>query len=224
MENVKEFLESSSIIGLSLIANSRRFVLKLFWILVVIGGFAWAFYMIFECFEDWKQKPISTTIETLPIEKIIFPNVTVCPPRNLFLNLNHDIKESEKIRLTDETRDELLDYSLDVIQDTFYKEVMANLSKLEDPDRFYNWYHRFTSIKYPYYKTYENYKQLNYFVRTSATSGNISTQYFGDKFDASKVEKDNIMIEIYVYVPKSIWGDKSSAMLVNIQKTEECLQ
>ena len=79
MENVKEFLESSSIIGLSLIANSRRFVLKLFWILVVIGGFAWAFYMIFECFEDWKQKPISTNFN---------------PPTYMYLNVTQIVNSA----------------------------------------------------------------------------------------------------------------------------------
>ena len=130
MENVKEFLESSSIIGLSLIANSKKFVLKLFWILIVLGGFAWAIVMIYESLEDWRQKPILTTIETSEISGITFPEITVCPPRNLFLNLNHDIMKSEKLSLTDKERDELLDYSLDVIQDEFYKEVMANLREV----------------------------------------------------------------------------------------------
>ena len=130
MENVKEFLESSSIIGLSLIANSKQIVLKLFWILIVFGGFAWAIVMIYESLEDWRQKPILTTIETSEISGITFPEITVCPPRNLFLNLNHDIMKSEKLSLTDKERDELLDYSLDVIQDEFYKEVMANLREV----------------------------------------------------------------------------------------------
>ena len=222
MENVKEFLENSSIIGLSLISNSNRFV-RLFWILVVIGGFAWAIHMIFESFEDWRQKPILTTIETLPISEITFPNVTVCPPRNLFLNLNYDILKSTNMNLNSKSRNELIDYSLDVIQEELYKEVMANLSKLEDPDRFYNWYHGYTTIKYPFYdvftKSGEELGRLVYMVHTSATSGNISTQHFGNPFDANKKD-DNIYVEIKVFVPISVWGNRSIAMFVYIDKND----
>ena len=74
-------------------------------------------------------------IETLPISQITFPNVTVCPPRDLFLNLNQDIKNSEKVKLTENIRNELLDFALDVIQDQYYKEMISNLSKLH----FENW-------------------------------------------------------------------------------------
>ena len=55
---------------------------------------------------------------------------------------------------------------------------MTNLSKVDDPDRYYNWYHGYTEIEYPYY--YKKYNRLMYKVSTSAISGNISTQYFGD--------------------------------------------
>ena len=109
-----------------MISSTRSYV-KLFWILVVVGGFAAAIWMIFESFENWRQKPISTTVEIVPISEIIFPNVTVCPPRNLFLNLNYDITKSENVKLNKDLRNKLLDYSLDVIQQEFYKEVMANL-------------------------------------------------------------------------------------------------
>ena len=218
MENITEFLEKSSIVGLSLILSTRNYV-RHFWILVVVGGFAAAIWMIFESFDNWRQKPISTTIETFPISEIIFPNVTVCPPRNLFLNLNSDIKKSENVKLNKDLRNELLDYSLDVIQHEFYKEVMANLSKLEDPDRFYNWYHGYTKIQYPYYDPYyyAKYKlQLVYKVDTSASLGNISTQYFGEKFDAYKI--NNIWILISVYVPSSAVGDENAALMAIIEK------
>ena len=188
-----------------------------------LSGFAWAIQMIFESFEDWRQKPILTTIETLPISNITFPNVTVCPPRNLFPNLNYDILKSTNMNLNSKSRNELIDYSLDVIQEELYKEVMANLSKLEDPDRFYNWYHGYTTIKYPFYdvftKSGEELGRLVYKVHTSATSGNISTQHFGNPFDANKKD-DNIYVEIKVFVPISVWGNRSIAMFVYIDKND----
>ena len=92
MEEIKEFLESSSINGLALISSTRRFS-RLFWILVVLGGFTGAIYMILESIENWRKNPISTTFNTKPIAELTFPNVTVCPPKGLYLNLNNDIRE-----------------------------------------------------------------------------------------------------------------------------------
>ena len=205
MEQVKEFLDTSTIHGLSWISSARRWS-SLFWILVVIGGFSGAGFLIYESFDNWKKSPITTMIETLPISQITFPNVTVCPPKNSFLNLNYDIKQSENVKLDNKTRHELTDFALDVIQSEFYKEMIANLSKVEDPDRYYNWYHGYTEIGYPYQRT--GYNQLWYIVFTSASAGNISTQYFGEKFNAIKVDGE-IYISIYVYIPTSMKGDKN---------------
>merc|ERR1712029_958619 len=105
------------------------------------------------------------------------------------------MKQSEKIELDDETRDELLTFALEAIEDEFYEEVMTNLSKIEGPEKYYNWYNGYTKIEYPCYYEYGN--QLRYEVNTFATSGNISTQYFGQKFDANKVD-GNIHMEIWV--------------------------
>ena len=181
-------------------------------LLVVIFGIAVAIFMIFESFVNWRENPISTTIETFPISEMTFPNVTVCPPRNLFLNLNYDLMKSNITSITSKSRIELIDYSLDVIQEEFYKEVMANLSKLEDPDRFYNWYHGYTSIRFPDYGFFEQNQRktgrMAYTLTTSATSGNISTN----------IMDGNILIEIKVIPPTSVWGDSSTAMFVNIDK------
>ena len=121
MDAFKEFLEYSSINGMAIISNTQRFS-RLFWILIIIGGFTGSILMIFESFDNWREKPISTTIETLPISEITFPNVTVCPPKDLFLNLNQDIRKSEKVKLTEDLRNELIDFALDVIQDQYYNE------------------------------------------------------------------------------------------------------
>ena len=161
MESVKEFLETSSINGISLISSTRGLA-KLFWIFVVIGGVSLSIFMIFESFENWEKNPISTTSESIPIHDITFPNVTVCPPKNVFLNLNYDLKNSEKVTLTKNLRDDLLDFALDVIQYEYYEELMANLSKLEDKDRYYNWYHGFTRVVYPIYNT--RYRRLDFFL------------------------------------------------------------
>ena len=214
MEHMKTFLDSSTIHGLYYISSTKRWS-RFFWIFVVIGGFLGAGYLIYESFDNWEQSPISTTLETLPISKITFPNVTVCPPKNLFLNLNYDILQSEKVKLNNDKRENLIKDSLGIYQEQFYKEMMRNLSKFEDPDRYYNWYHGYTEIGYPYYSTNSN--QLQYHVETYATSGNISTQYYEDKFDVDKVD-GNIYIGIKVNVPASVDGDNNVTLMFDVNK------
>ena len=139
MEKITQFLEFSTIHGLYHISTSVRYS-RLFWIWVVIGGFSGAGYLIYTAFQNWEQSPISTTIETLPISQITVPNVTVCPPKTSLLDLNYDIKQSENVTLDNDSRKKLFAFALDVIQEEFYKEMMKNLSKVEDPDRYYNWF------------------------------------------------------------------------------------
>ena len=106
VKDMKEFLESSTIHGLSYIAANRRLV-RLFWIWVVITGFTGAAVMIQQSFSSWADSPISTTIETRPITEIDFPNVTVCPPRNSFTSLIPDLVSSRKMMFDDQKRLEL---------------------------------------------------------------------------------------------------------------------
>ena len=218
MRELKYFLESSSIAGVPYIASTRKFA-RIFWIFVVFGGFTGAFILIHSSFANWNQSPVSTTIETLPISEITFPNVTVCPPKNSLLNLNYDIMKSEEIDIDMETRTELFENALEIIQESFYLEMMANLSKLEDPDRFYNWYHGYTDIKLPYFS--KTFNRLVYYIYTSAISGNISTQYFREKFDIDKMDED-IFMKIAMGIPKREYlylkDDKNSFFFSYVDK------
>ena len=212
MEHVKAFLDTSTIHGLSWISSTRRW-LRFLWILIVIGGFAGALALIYQSFYSWEQNPISTTVETLPISEIRFPNVTVCPPENSFLNLNYDIVQSENLTIDDKKKSELYDNAIELIQDSFFDEIIANLSKIEDPLRYYNWYHGYTKITYPY----NSLRRLHYDIYTSAVEGNFSTQYFGQQFNADKVEQE-IFVEISMTPPIKVRYDKNATLLVNLLK------
>ena len=199
--NFKEFLDTSTIHGLSWISNTTKYV-RLFWTSVVIGGFSLAIILIQEAFYNWDQSPISTTVESLPISHLTFPNVTVCPPKNSFLNLNFDIEESKNIKLDDKTRDELYEYAMDVIQNEFFDELMSNLSKIEEKNRFYNWYKGYSAIMYPYFDMATN--QLTYLVITNAPAGNISTKMFENRFDPNWVD-GNLKVVVKIDYPQSVF-------------------
>ena len=128
MEGLREFLQSSTIHGLAYIGSDRSQV-RIFWLGVVIAGFTGAGIMINQSFSSWAESPISTTIETLPIREIDFPNVTVCPPRNSFTSLNPDLVSSRNITFDEEKRRELSDYVPYAAYDVTYK---ANSRKYEE--------------------------------------------------------------------------------------------
>ena len=69
----------------------------------------------------------------------------------------------------------------------FQNVVLANLSKLGEENRYYNWYHGYTNLKVPFWMDHNN--ALTHWIDTYATSGIIKTQYFGDQYDPGKIEK-----------------------------------
>ena len=217
MDCIKTFLESSSIHGVSYISTTRKCA-RLFWICVVTFGFTGAAYLILQSFKAWDESPVSTTIETLPITEITFPKVTVCPPKNTFTDLNYDLMMTEKMTLDNETREQLGNYAVRLLHDYLYDTIMKNLSLLEDKDRYYNWYHGYTemNIPQPGYQGPNGY-DIEHSFRTFATSGTVSTKYFGDKFDAEKVLA-NIKYQFYMFTPENARGNENVTFHMEIDK------
>ena len=225
MEDLRPFLESSTIHGLAYIATTRKNV-RLFWILVVMAGFIGAGFLIHTSFLYWADSPVKTTMETLPITEITFPKVTVCPPKNTYTDLNYDLMMTKNMTLDNDTRKELTKYTVDLLYNHLYDTLMTNLSKLEDKDRYYNWYHGYTEINLPMeklpYLTLGNLpffrsNGVYFYVFTSATSGNISTQYFGDKFEADKVEP-KVYYKVYISPPDSVRNQTNVTLHFEIDK------
>ena len=136
MGNINLFLESSTIHGLSYIASTRRCV-KLFWILVVIAGFSGAGLLIYQSFQTWDESPVKTTIETLPMTEITFPKLTVCPPKDTYTDLNYDLMRLEDMTLSNDTRNDLINFALELLINKTHEEAVQNLDKLVENNRFY---------------------------------------------------------------------------------------
>ena len=214
MEDIKCFLESSTIHGLTRISSSRKYV-GLFWIIVVFSGFIVAGVLIYNSFKSWDESPFKTTIESMPITKITFPKVTVCPPKNTFTDLNYGLMMTKNMILDNNTRDQLTDYADELLYDQLYDIAMNNLSKLEVKDRYYNWYHGYTELELPYIYTY--YRRIDYKLKTSATSGNISTKHFGENYNADKVET-KLFYKVAVYPPNSVKNNSSLTLHTKVEK------
>ena len=179
MENLKLFLDTSTIHGLFHISNTRKNY-KLFWILVVIAGFSGAGYMIYQSFDAWDQSPIKTTIETRPINEMNkFPRITVCPPNGTYTDLNYDLKMIENMTLDEDAKRNLTQYGAQILADYLF-EKLENLETLKEIDRNYNWYYGNTKIELPSISIKrkdvdkdEWYFELKHQISTNATSGTI---------------------------------------------------
>ena len=200
MDGAREFLQSSTIHGLVYIGSELRPV-RLFWICVVIAGFTGSFILIQKSFSSWADSPISTTIETLPIREIDFPNVTVCPPRNSFTSLNPDLLRSRNITFNEEKRKELFDYVPYAAYDLTYKANGGEYEEFLEGERKYSdWYRglsgfeltktRFSSTKY-------------YDFHTAAPNGSFSTPYFGEPYNVSMFDC-GLITWVYIYVPENL--------------------
>ena len=196
MEGVRTFLESSTIHGLTYISTTRKYA-RLFWILVVITGFVGASLLIKESFDSWSKSPVKTTIKTLPISGIKLPKVAVCPPKNTYTDLNYDLMMTENITVTDKMRDEMFEYALEVISESVSQN---DWNKLHEEDRFYNWYQGYTLIKSPFYSLFP-FSGLNIIIESTATSGVVTTQYYGEQFRPELVER-KLKYTVKVHPPK----------------------
>ena len=171
--------------------------------------------LIKSSFDSWSESPVKTTVETLPIANIRLPRVTVCPPKNTFTDLNYDLMMTENKILTKEMRDEMFKYAVEVIN----KDSVSNpWAKLQEEDRFYNWYHGYTQLKLPYdYVDHNNDKILTVYTFTSATSGVVSTQYYGEEFQSELVERI-IKYGVFVNPPESVKYNKNVTLQFKVEE------
>ena len=211
MEGFRAYLESASINGLNHIAATRKWA-RVFWILIVATGFILATFLTWESFQSWTDNPVRTTTRTLPMSELKFPKVTVCPPKNTFTDLNYDLIITENVTLSNDQRNELYKYVVELIDEHLY---MDPWNRMHEENRFYNWYSGFTPIyKEPYYD-FDNY--YDYTIVTSAPSGVITSDKFGEKFQPNLVEK-KIFFEIKVFPPRSVRYNSNVTLHVELEK------
>ena len=123
MESIREFLESSTIHGLSYISTTRTRLSKLLWIAVVVAGFTTAVILIDNNISAWAKSPIATSIETFPISKVSFPRVTVCPPLGTNTALNYNLGKADNSTLDKDVRNKLGRLAGELLQEEEFKQV-----------------------------------------------------------------------------------------------------
>ena len=181
----------------------------------MLSGFIGASVLIYNSFQSWQESPVKTTIRTMAVDQLKFPIVTVCPPTNTYTNLNYDLLMTENLTLTNETRTILSTYAFELLHDSFYEGILTNLSLIEDPDRYYNWYHGFTMLNLPVWMRSQ--MLLEFPTITTASSGFISTKHFGEKLNVNLV-KSPIRIQLDISSPKIARKNQNFTLSFDIEK------
>ena len=177
MECIKEFLDTSTIHGLSHISTSKSLVVKLAWACMVIASFTVAAILIHNAFTSWEKSPVITSSGTLHISNVKFPKVTVCPPKDTNTGLNHVFEKSRYTAdLLPPQMGDLEGYSIILAQDEYHLEYVEEMFSFTNIENIRNYYKGVTKFTLPYYESSKH----TYFVFTSATEGFISTPWFGE--------------------------------------------
>ena len=195
MENFRNFLESSTIHGLAHIATGRKYV-RLFWTLVVIVGFTGAGVLIYQSFQAWADSPVTTNVEIVPITDFTFPKVTVCPPKNTYTDLNYDLMKTSNMVLENDTRKELADYVISLFEKEKYENMMKTLNFIQDTYKFRDWY---SGARHIHLQSDEDI--ISYNMKNTALDGEISTQNFGEAFEADKIFRPEHTVHITHVIP-----------------------
>ena len=209
MDGFRDFLESSSIHGLSYISTYQNAGVKLCWALVVVSGFVTAGILIQNSVKAWNESPVSTTLETLPLSKVQFPIINICPPIHTTTSMNHDLVTANNTYLNKTIIDELRHLSAVWLQEEeFYEALEDKNSFMESNNSFNNWYLGYNKVTLPY-KLYDKH---NYKMFITDTAGTISTPWFGKRFSADRFLKGiNYVFEISL--PSNISTFTSNASL-----------
>ena len=91
MQELREFLEGSTIHGLAHISTARPTALKVAWVLVVVASFAAAVQMITSSYMEWREAPVSSMVISRPISDLTFPEVTVEPHLNTYESVYYTV-------------------------------------------------------------------------------------------------------------------------------------
>ena len=201
-ESIKEFLQSSSIHGLVYISTGKRY-LRLIWLCVVIAGFSVAGVLIQQSFSSWGASPVTTTLETLPISELDFPNVTVCPPRNTFTSFIPDLVRSRNmtLQLNETEWTNFNDFISYAAYDANYKARLRHFEGYRQSEHR-DLYSGVTKMDLPHLTSESEYSR-NYELYTTSFNGSFSTPYFNQAFESNTFEKD-LKSGVNISVPEGL--------------------
>ena len=76
-KSINEYLDSTTIHGFSYLSSGRNILEKLAWMTIIFVCFTFAALLIQQSIEEARLNPVMTNVETVPIQQVPFPAITV---------------------------------------------------------------------------------------------------------------------------------------------------
>ena len=142
---MEQFLEATTVHGFYYLQRGNSILARLFWTAIIVVGFSFSGYMIYNSMLDWEENQTITTLDSIatPIQEAHFPTVTVCPheknaPDNWsflekFLNaldFSTENSQFEKFRL--EVVNEIVSNLLDKVERKFKETKNSSVWQQND--------------------------------------------------------------------------------------------
>ena len=223
MDILREFLESSTIHGLTHIYTARvSFVwpsssfdlpllqtklAKILWFLVVCFGFIGAGILIGKSYKEWQENPIATSITTHPIDDLDFPIVTVCPPKDSNTALYHDLIKAGNGTLSDENRKTLKKAAFQIFMEQHHKDYIKKMLATSYMMNMNEVLQGFHSLPKPINHT------NSFEIKMWNLNGTITTPWFGEDYVEEFYKEDRDFL-VVLELPGDIKDQVGSGSLI----------
>ena len=172
MDILREFLESSTIHGLTYISSSRSKRAKATWFLVVMSSFSAAVILIYQSYMEWEDDPFSTDISTHNILDLDFPKVTICPPRDTNTALNYGLMKAGS-RMSKDQQARLRNSTRKLFMIAPFVDFANQMVKVANPENLRRICEGKVSVPTPF-------KSSGFEVEASSVTGRITSPGFGE--------------------------------------------
>ena len=106
--------------------------------------------------------------------------------------------------------------ALGLLESKYFEQNWAIWNKVQEKNRFFNWYHGLTVINTPYYTSYSN--TLNFVIYTAEPNGVLTSQYFGEPFQLNRLER-KFYYNFRIFWPVEIMNDPNVTFHVKFEQT-----
>ena len=95
-----------------------------------------------------------------------------------------------------------------------FETFMQNLTKIQEDNRFYNWYRGYSEISLP---SEDKYKGFTYRISSGAATGVVKSQNFGEAFNEDLLGK-KVYYNARVVPPENIQKNGNVTLHIKIEK------
>ena len=158
-------------------------IVKCLWFSFVCLGFLGAGLLIGKSYVEWQKSPVSTSISTLSISDLEFPNITVCPPKGSNTALNYDLMKADNHLMTEQQKEKLSHDAYSVFVEAPFQEHLNRLLSQVNPENTKNLFRGYQSLPKV---TDENVTETLF----CSINGTFHTPWFGGDFEESFFKSD----------------------------------